>query len=32
MKRLHEDPLVPVLQLRPDLPKALALLEREVEK
>ena len=32
MKRLHADPLVPVLQLRPDLPRALALLEGEVEK
>jgi bifunctional non-homologous end joining protein LigD len=30
MKRLHEDPLAPVLQLRPDLPRALALLEGEV--
>jgi bifunctional non-homologous end joining protein LigD len=27
MKRLREDPLAPVLQLRPDLPRALALLE-----
>jgi bifunctional non-homologous end joining protein LigD len=32
MKRLREDPLAPVLQLRPDLPRALALLEGEVEK
>jgi bifunctional non-homologous end joining protein LigD len=30
MKRLREDPLAPVLQLRPDLPRALALLEGEV--
>jgi bifunctional non-homologous end joining protein LigD len=30
MKRLREDPLAPVLQLRPDLPRALALLEEEV--
>jgi bifunctional non-homologous end joining protein LigD len=29
MKRLREDPLAPVLQLRPDLPRALALLEGE---
>jgi len=28
MKRLREDPLAPVLQLRPDLPRALALLGR----
>jgi bifunctional non-homologous end joining protein LigD len=32
MKRLREDPLAPVLQLRPDLPRALALLEGEVGK
>ena len=32
MKRLREDPLAPVLQLRPDLPRALALLEVEVGK
>jgi hypothetical protein len=30
MKRLREDPLAPVLQLRPDLPRALGLLEGEV--
>jgi len=30
MKRLREDPLAPVLQLRPDLPQALALLEAKV--
>lgn len=30
MKRLRKDPLAPVLQLRPDLPRALGLLEGEV--
>ena len=32
MKRLREDPLAPVLQMRPDLPRTLGLLEGKAGK